>query len=145
MDCFNLLGFDDFFNVFYYCIQISVSGLKRTFENLRIYFQKKIMPKISWNRWAFHNLFCKSLVKPEKETIPNDIKKFVKIQQVKPIHKIRQRPEVLRTFDHGKYPHDFFEKPGDFIKFDIFLRFQGFKKLLPNFSFILVAIRKFIG
>ena len=30
-----------------------------------------------------------------------DIEKIVKTQQVKPIHKIRQRPELLRTFGNG--------------------------------------------
>ena len=41
----------------------------------------------------------KSIVKPETETITNDILKIVSTKQVKPIHKIRQRPELLRTFD----------------------------------------------
>ena len=36
----------------------------------------------------------KSVVKPETETITNYIQKIVKTQQIKPIHKIRQRPEV---------------------------------------------------
>ena len=44
-DWFNLLGFNDFFNVFYYLIKISVSGLKRTSANLRIYLKKKSCQK----------------------------------------------------------------------------------------------------
>ena len=58
MDWFNLLGFDDFFNVFYYYIKISVSGLKRTSANLRI--KKKTCQKISWNRRVFHKICGKA-------------------------------------------------------------------------------------
>ena len=87
------------FSISFYCyIKMSVSRFKMHFREPKNLFKKKIMPKISWNRWTFHKLLRKSVVKPERETITTDIGKIVKTQHVKPIDKFWQRPEVLRTF-----------------------------------------------
>ena len=63
---------------------------------------------------------------------------------------------VLRGQNHnngfGGIEYEYFGDPdvvnrlkvGDFIEFDIFFNFQGIKKLLPYFPFIIISIGKFI-